>query len=94
MTQTRPSHAKHALIIENEKSICSPFEVLLFFKWQSLLEWKCDENDPPILQAHNNTNIILRLPMGKRIKDIRWLSVWCRRFTRTAKIFTTLCGHV
>ncbi|XP_053947186.1 protein Skeletor, isoforms B/C [Anastrepha ludens] len=37
--------------------------------------------DPPILQAHNNTDIILRLPMGKRIKDIRWLSVWCRRFT-------------
>lgn len=37
--------------------------------------------DPPILQAHNNTDIILRLPMGKRIRDIRWLSVWCRRFT-------------
>ncbi|XP_037808737.1 protein Skeletor, isoforms B/C isoform X1 [Lucilia sericata] len=37
--------------------------------------------DPPILKAHNNTDIILRLPMGKRIKDIRWLSVWCRRFT-------------
>ncbi|XP_064550220.1 protein Skeletor, isoforms B/C isoform X1 [Drosophila montana] len=38
-------------------------------------------SDPPVLQAHNNTDIILRLPMGKRIKDIRWLSVWCRRFT-------------
>ncbi|ALC47592.1 CG34355 [Drosophila busckii] len=37
--------------------------------------------DPPVLSAHNNTDIILRLPMGKRIKDIRWLSVWCRRFT-------------
>ncbi|XP_075145632.1 protein Skeletor, isoforms B/C [Haematobia irritans] len=37
--------------------------------------------EPPILKAHNNTDIILRLPMGKRIKDIRWLSVWCRRFT-------------
>ncbi|KAH8374669.1 hypothetical protein KR200_003355, partial [Drosophila serrata] len=37
--------------------------------------------DPPILQAHNGTDILLRLPMGKRIKDIRWLSVWCRRFT-------------
>uniref|UniRef100_A0A1A9ZWW8 DM13 domain-containing protein n=1 Tax=Glossina pallidipes TaxID=7398 RepID=A0A1A9ZWW8_GLOPL len=40
------------------------------------------ESDPPILKAHNNTDIILRLPMGKRIKDIRWLSVWCRRFTK------------
>ncbi|XP_076250589.1 protein Skeletor, isoforms B/C [Rhynchophorus ferrugineus] len=37
--------------------------------------------DPPVLKAHNNTDIILRLPMGKRIRDIRWLSVWCRRFT-------------
>lgn len=37
--------------------------------------------EPPILQAHNNSDIILRLPMGKRIRDIRWLSVWCRRFT-------------
>ncbi|CAG9858428.1 unnamed protein product [Phyllotreta striolata] len=37
--------------------------------------------DPPVLRAYNNTDIILRLPMGKRIRDIRWLSVWCRRFT-------------
>lgn len=37
--------------------------------------------EPPVLQAHNRTDIILRLPMGKRIRDIRWLSVWCRRFT-------------
>ncbi|XP_050304285.1 protein Skeletor, isoforms B/C isoform X2 [Anthonomus grandis grandis] len=39
------------------------------------------EREPPVLKAHNNSNIILRLPMGKRIRDIRWLSVWCRRFT-------------
>lgn len=39
------------------------------------------ERDPPVLKAHNNSDIILRLPMGKRIRDIRWLSVWCRRFT-------------
>ncbi|XP_074032927.1 protein Skeletor, isoforms B/C isoform X2 [Leptinotarsa decemlineata] len=37
--------------------------------------------DPPVLRAYNNTDIILRLPLGKRIRDIRWLSVWCRRFT-------------
>ncbi|KAL4149249.1 hypothetical protein QTP88_003230 [Uroleucon formosanum] len=37
--------------------------------------------EPPPLQTHNNSNIILRLPGGKRIKDIKWLSVWCRRFT-------------
>ncbi|XP_043267996.1 protein Skeletor, isoforms B/C [Venturia canescens] len=37
--------------------------------------------DPPVLTAYNNTDIILRLPQGKRIRDIKWLSVWCRRFT-------------
>lgn len=37
--------------------------------------------EPPPLQTHNNSNIILRLPAGKRTKDIKWLSVWCRRFT-------------
>ncbi|XP_055587341.1 protein Skeletor, isoforms B/C isoform X2 [Uranotaenia lowii] len=37
--------------------------------------------DPPALGQHENSDIILKLPMGKRIRDIRWLSVWCRRFT-------------
>ncbi|KAJ0170675.1 hypothetical protein K1T71_013447 [Dendrolimus kikuchii] len=37
--------------------------------------------DPPILSAHTNSDILLRLPGGKRLKDIKWLSVWCRRFT-------------
>lgn len=37
--------------------------------------------DPPVLKAFNNSDVVLRLPMGKRIRDIRWLSVWCRRFT-------------
>ncbi|XP_012542491.1 protein Skeletor, isoforms B/C [Monomorium pharaonis] len=38
-------------------------------------------SDPRVLEAYNYTDIILRLPGGKRIRDIRWLSVWCRRFT-------------
>ncbi|XP_050436047.1 protein Skeletor, isoforms B/C [Adelges cooleyi] len=37
--------------------------------------------EPPPLQTHNNTNVLLRLPPNKHIKDIKWLSVWCRRFT-------------
>lgn len=51
---------------------------LIYIMKNSIL---CHFRDPPILQAHNNSDIILRLPMGKRIRDIRWLSVWCRRFT-------------
>ncbi|XP_014254156.1 protein Skeletor, isoforms B/C isoform X2 [Cimex lectularius] len=37
--------------------------------------------DPPVLRAYNKTDVILRLPQGKKLKDIKWLSVWCRRFT-------------
>lgn len=37
--------------------------------------------DPPTLRAHNKTNLFLKLPGGKKIKDIKWLAVWCRRFT-------------
>ncbi|XP_059489504.1 protein Skeletor, isoforms B/C [Neocloeon triangulifer] len=37
--------------------------------------------EPPILPAISNADIILRLPFPKRIRDIKWLAVWCRRFT-------------
>ncbi|CAL7946334.1 unnamed protein product [Xylocopa violacea] len=37
--------------------------------------------EPEVLKAYNNTDIILKLPDGIRIRDIKWLSVWCRRFT-------------
>ncbi|XP_029042533.1 protein Skeletor, isoforms B/C isoform X1 [Osmia bicornis bicornis] len=41
-----------------------------------------DKNrDPPVLKAYNYTDIFLKLPDGKQIRDIKWLSVWCRRFT-------------
>ncbi|XP_073970372.1 protein Skeletor, isoforms B/C isoform X2 [Rhodnius prolixus] len=40
-----------------------------------------NSRDPPILRAYNRTDVILRLPQGKKIRDIKWLSVWCRRFT-------------
>lgn len=60
-------------------------------KYYNIKKTPLSYRDPPILKAHNNTDIILRLPMGQRIKDIRWLSVWCRRFTVSSKINTE--GH-
>lgn len=44
-------------------------------------ESESSSTDPRVLGAYNHTDIILRLPGGKRIRDIKWLSVWCRRFT-------------
>lgn len=37
--------------------------------------------DPPVLNTFKDQDVILRLPLGKRLRDIKWLSVWCRRFT-------------
>lgn len=37
--------------------------------------------DPPILGRYKDADILLKLPAGKRLRDIKWLSVWCRRFT-------------
>ena len=28
-----------------------------------------------------NENILLKLPHGLRVRDIKWLSIWCQRFT-------------
>jgi len=50
---------------------------MLLFSFLSFLF----NSDPRVLEAYNYTDIILRLPGGKRIRDIKWLSVWCRRFT-------------
>lgn len=58
-----------------------PVNVISIFFSALYLNRFCFRSEPPPLQTHNNTNIILRLPDGKRIKDIKWLSVWCRRFT-------------
>nr|XP_022918431.1 protein Skeletor, isoforms B/C isoform X1 [Onthophagus taurus] len=40
-----------------------------------------DGEESPPLGEFSNSDLILRLPVGIRIKDIKWLSVWCRRFT-------------
>ncbi|KAK7602289.1 hypothetical protein V9T40_009730 [Parthenolecanium corni] len=38
-------------------------------------------SEPPELKFHNGSRIILKLPDGKKLKDVTWLSVWCPRFT-------------
>lgn len=60
-----------------------PFSSIYFMNYFHYISYR----EPPVLQAHNYTDIILRLPMGKRIRDIRWLSVWCRRFTVSIFLF-------
>jgi len=66
-----PKSLKIPIIHYDDKTItCDTSNLCFFF-----------HREPPPLQTHNNSNIILRLPGGKRIKDIKWLSVWCRRFT-------------
>lgn len=33
------------------------------------------------LGPYKDQNVLLKLPNGIKVKDIRWLSVWCRKFT-------------
>ncbi|RWS24858.1 Protein Skeletor:-like isoforms D/E [Leptotrombidium deliense] len=33
------------------------------------------------LQAYNNQNLILKMPGGRKIKDVKWISIWCRLYT-------------
>lgn len=37
--------------------------------------------EPPVLPKMNNENVLLKLPGNLKVTDIRWLSIWCRRFT-------------
>ncbi|XP_076177973.1 protein Skeletor, isoforms B/C isoform X2 [Ptiloglossa arizonensis] len=37
--------------------------------------------EPQGLKSYNYTDIFLKLPDGKRIRDMNWLSIWCPRFT-------------
>jgi len=39
------------------------------------------DREPPILRDFTRENVILDLPPSYKIKDIAWLSVWCRKFT-------------
>ncbi len=34
-----------------------------------------------MLGRHENQDVLLKLPVGQKVRDLRWLSVWCRRFT-------------
>ena len=42
---------------------------------------KYGRREPPSLQRMKNEDVLLKLPHGMKIRDVRWLSIWCRRFT-------------
>lgn len=37
--------------------------------------------EPPPLGRYEGKDVLLKLPLGVKVRDMRWLSVWCRRFT-------------
>ncbi|XP_021944452.1 protein Skeletor, isoforms B/C isoform X3 [Folsomia candida] len=39
------------------------------------------DREPPVLRDFDHEDVILHLPPGYKVKEIAWLSVWCRRFT-------------
>ncbi|RWS23194.1 Protein Skeletor:-like isoforms D/E, partial [Leptotrombidium deliense] len=33
------------------------------------------------LQAYKNQNLLLKMPDGRKISDVKWISIWCKKFT-------------
>ncbi|KAF0293008.1 Protein Skeletor, isoforms B/C [Amphibalanus amphitrite] len=48
-----------------------------------LLPYPDDRSRGPdkVLQRYNGADIVLRLPAGLKVQEMKWLSIWCRRFT-------------
>lgn len=69
------------LLLYNKKLYSSIKILSSFFLHHPIIYLYCEFREPPILQVHNGSNLVLKLPQGKRIRDIKWISVWCRRFT-------------
>ena len=38
-------------------------------------------SSPPVLRRSDGEDVLLKLPLGIKVRDLKWLSVWCRRFT-------------
>ena len=37
-----------------------------------------EKGSQDILRRYSQKDIVLTLPSGKTVKDVKWLSVWCR----------------
>merc|ERR1711915_830874 len=45
------------------------------------VHYKYRDESAPVLKAASNEAVTLILPEGMKVSDLKWLSVWCRRFT-------------
>jgi len=39
-----------------------------------------EKGSTEVLQRYTGQNLVLSLPSGKTLKDVKWLSVWCEEF--------------
>ena len=53
----------------------------LVVKFKSFIFSDASEVEAPKLKRMKNKDILLTLPGTLKIRDIKWLSVWCKRFT-------------
>eukprot|EP00092_Neocalanus_flemingeri_P104530 GFUD01133911.1.p1 GENE.GFUD01133911.1~~GFUD01133911.1.p1 ORF type:complete len:149 (+),score=30.73 GFUD01133911.1:47-493(+) len=54
---------------------CSPDNLL-----KSGKKWSFEDSSIPKMRAVVNEDIQLSLPPGVQMKDLKWLSLWCRRY--------------
>lgn len=54
---------------------------ILAYPYEGVGYYKYRDNSAPVLKGASNEQVTLRLPEGVSVGDLKWLSVWCRRFT-------------
>ena len=42
--------------------------------------YEYEDQNAPVLGAYNDEEVVLTLPDNLKATDIKWLSVWCRKF--------------
>ncbi|XP_037069082.1 protein Skeletor, isoforms B/C-like [Pollicipes pollicipes] len=49
---------------------------------------------PNVLQQYSNADVVLRLPAGQKVQNMKWLSIWCRRFTVSLAVLSSFRAPV
>ena len=57
----------------------SPDGVLLPYPFEGVFP-ESDDRNAPILKPFKGETVTLKLPDDLKVSDLKWISVWCRRF--------------
>jgi hypothetical protein len=70
-----------------------PLEFVAQYKMTNKIFFSFHFREPPVLGRYDNKDVLLKLPLGVKVRDLRWLSVWCRRFAVTITRKYSIYGY-